>query len=254
MRKVLLAAVMMMAVSGSALAEDFPQWEVFGGYSLLNMDMNPTSNLYYMEYGGFMGDMESDFIPGFEISATRNLNRWLGVEGSFSGHLGTFNSKTTDDYTHVYGASTETGTFSTSVAADVRRYTVLAGPQFSFRKNSVVRPFAHALFGIARITPQDMAISESDQWVDSLEGPGSYTSNLTTKLKGNTGFAMALGGGLDLKAGDNVAVRLVQLDYLPTYTRMGGTYTDEDGDIGPFNFGTSRFNNMKLSFGVVFTF
>jgi hypothetical protein len=49
-----------------------------------------------------------------------------------------------------------------------------------------------------------------------------------------TSFAMALGGGLDLRAGKRIAVRLIQVDYTPTF------------------FGSGRQDNFRISAGIVF--
>jgi opacity protein-like surface antigen len=82
-------------------------------------------------------------------------------------------------------------------------YSFLFGPQFSYRKDERVTPFVHTLFGGVHAT-------------------------------GDTSFAWAIGGGLDVKVADYVAVRIIQADYLGT--RFGGTTQ----------------NNARLSFGIVF--
>ena len=41
-----------------------------------------------------------------------------------------------------------------------------------------------------------------------------------------TGFAMAFGGGLDVNAGKRVAIRIFQLDYLPS--RLAGVWSKKD--------------------------
>jgi hypothetical protein len=49
-----------------------------------------------------------------------------------------------------------------------------------------------------------------------------------------TSFAMALGGGLDLRVSKRIDVRLVQFDYTPTF------------------FGPGRQDNFRISAGIVF--
>jgi hypothetical protein len=49
-----------------------------------------------------------------------------------------------------------------------------------------------------------------------------------------TSFAMALGGGVDLRVGKRIDLRLIQFDYTPTF------------------FGSGRQNNFRISTGVVF--
>lgn len=74
------------------------------------------------------------------------------------------------------------------IKADGNLYTFLFGPRVSARSGTMI-PFAHALFGGSRL---------------SLYGIS------------DTSFAFALGGGLDVKVHDKVAIRLAQLDYLRT--------------------------------------
>lgn len=272
MKKLLLCAVMMLAVSGLAVAEDLPKWEFFAGYSLLKADMDISQPLYYYEgpsYNEYLTGSGSDYTNGFEFSVTRNLNSWLGIEASYSGHFGEFDIEGSDTYSRRYEEDygyDRTETWAGKM--NYRRHTVVAGPQVSFRNNSIVRPFAHALFGFSRLTAKDLAVG-----YESIETPVGgyeesdyvYQGTLSGRLDSNTGFAMALGGGLDLKAGKHASIRLIQLDYVPTYNKMTAHVTDTDiedyGEGSDFDswtqtirMGTNRFNNMKLSFGVVFNF
>jgi opacity protein-like surface antigen len=71
-------------------------------------------------------------------------------------------------------------------------HTIMAGPVFSVRKSEKVTPFVHALVGV---------------------GIGSRGGT-------DTAFATALGGGIDVRVSQLVAVRLVQADWL--ILRPGG--------------------------------
>lgn len=94
-------------------------------------------------------------------------------------------------------------------------YSYLFGPRISFRGDRVT-PFAQALFGGAHATA------------------GAAGTSATA----NT-FAMALGGGLDVKATEHVAVRLVQAEYLMTRFDVTGT-------------GRTNQNNARISAGIIF--
>jgi hypothetical protein len=267
MKKLLLIAGIMLTVTGLALAEDFPKWEVFGGYSLLKTSLINTNNfMNYLQGPGYISLLSGsnpNYISGIEVSATRNLNPWLGIEGSFTGHFGTFEFDGSSGSTDSLDAINQTW----SGKADYRRYTALFGPQFSFRKNSCVRPFAHALFGFSKMTAKNLSFSsietedypeDNDHW--------TYARDFSGNIKGGANFAMALGGGLDVKAGKHASIRLVQLDYLPTYNDMEGSsrYTFKVTQNGvldstsqsteTFKIRAGRINNMKLSFGFVFKF
>lgn len=97
--------------------------------------------------------------------------------------------------------------------------TYLFGPRLSYRRNSHFTPFGQVLFGVAHIGGSDgLAFSTS-----------------------NNSFAMALGGGVDVKITHHFSLRPVQVDYL--LTRF-----DEFGN------GAQNQNNLRVSTGVVFHF
>lgn len=85
--------------------------------------------------------------------------------------------------------------------------TYMFGPKIAYRGSSRATPFVQALFG----------------GVHALSGGTS-----------ENGFAMTVGGGLDVKASTHVAIRIAQGEYL--MTRILGT----------------RQNNFRISAGIVF--
>jgi hypothetical protein len=93
--------------------------------------------------------------------------------------------------------------------ANLNIHTFTFGPRFTYRGHERVQPFVHALFGGARAS----VLGVSD-----------------------TAFAANVGGGVDIKAADWLAIRAIQADAL--ITRFGGTTTADP----------------RLSFGVVFRF
>ncbi len=282
MRKMILAAVMMLALAGVTMAQDAPKWEVFGGYSLMKGDllkdstlapggMNPSRSLGLDEPDGYgVGMSESVIANGFDLALTRNLNSWVGIKANFSSHYGSLDmdGMSENSYENIYG-DTQTYTSAYAGKVDYRRYNVLFGPQFSWNNDSVVRPFAHALFGVSKMTADDLSVDYVYSYLDEY-GEGSYSDEdggtIAGSLKGDTNFAMALGGGLDLKAGKHVSLRLIQVDYVPTYNRIKADLTDTSYEYDEeelystdvnrvrTTLGSSRYNNLKLSFGVVFNF
>lgn len=98
-------------------------------------------------------------------------------------------------------------------------YSYMGGPRISFR-HGPLQPYIQGLFGGAHIT-------------SSLQTAlGSTSAN---------SFAMAVGGGLDLKMSRHFAVRLAQVDYFMTNLT---------------NPASVRFtqNNFRYSGGIVFRF
>ena len=117
---------------------------------------------------------------GWGTSVTGNVNRWFGVTADFSGHY----------------SDGEPGT----VRERQRAHSFLFGPRFSLRRKRAT-PFAYALFGGVRFRGE-------------VSAP---TLNLFAAGE-DTGFNMALGGGLDVKLTRRVALRAFQLDYMrPTF-------------------------------------
>jgi len=104
-------------------------------------------------------------------------------------------------------------TYTTKNVNGIKRsaFTYLIGPRFTKRsEKNKLEPFVHALFGGASA------------------GGGGETANA---------FAMAFGGGLDVNAGNHLAWRMVQADWL--LFRSGGE-TDK--------------KNVRVSTGLVFRF
>src|ERR1700733_2124508 len=87
MPKFLFSAAIFLALAASSKAQDFPRAEIFGGYSYLSFDVAGARD----KLESVTGD-DLSFIPGrlnlngWEASLDVNLNRWVGVEGDFSGH------------------------------------------------------------------------------------------------------------------------------------------------------------------------
>ncbi|HET7214161.1 MAG TPA: hypothetical protein VFL79_11270 [Terriglobia bacterium] len=94
-------------------------------------------------------------------------------------------------------------------------FSILSGPRFYYPGLKGVTPFVHALFGYEQTTVE-------------LQG-----QNL--KATG-TSYAMAFGGGLDVKVSRGLAIRLLQVDY-----------------YRPQVFGSSQ-NNLRFSAGIVLRF
>ena len=130
---------------------------------------------------------------GWNASLTGNVNKWFGVVADFSGHYGN----------EVDGV----------IRINEDAHSFLFGPRFSLRKKRVT-PFGYALFGATRFH-------------ESATIAGQFLSD------SDTGFSSALGGGLDVKVNDRVAVRAFQLDYFRP------------------NFFGEAHNRGRLAFGVV---
>jgi len=139
-----------------------------------------------------------------------NLNGWNGAATvNLNKWIGA-----TADFSGHYGGPTMGGVkFHDNV------HNFLFGPTFSYRQSGSLVPFAHVLIGASRF---------------SQEGIGS-----------DTGFAMAVGGGVDWKLRSNISLRVIQADYV--LARIA----DVPGVPGS---PTDNANNVRISTGIVFNF
>jgi len=117
-----------------------------------------------------------------------------------------WNAAITGNFKHVLGI---TGDFSGAYDQGVHTYTYAGGPVLTARL-PVVQPFVHALFGGMTV------------------GGGSNST---------TGFAMLLGGGLDIGMRKGIGFRVVQADWINTHFS-----------------GTTRNRNIRASTGLVIKF
>ncbi len=131
MRK-FLVLLPLLVLPVSALAQETPQVEVFGGYSNLNANMNASSvNL-----------------NGVNFSVAENLNSWFGGALDISSHFGTENGFRTNTQSLTYG------------------------PVFSYRKNKTIVPFGHAMLGAVRGGPEYLGISKPEERFGVYTGGG----------------------------------------------------------------------------------
>ena len=193
MRKLLLlfAIVLVCAPAGFAQS-DYSNWEFFVGYAheranngadrldVRGRAINPNGSTRRV-------DLISERIPynGVTTELVANVTPHVGLVTNFAA---TFAN--TDFVDALSGQR---------FRARVSRYTLLFGPRYNWRNSSPFLPYAHALFGVARYQAK------------------FHDNDFTCPDTSDTAFAMALGGGLDIRAGDHVDVRAAQVDYLPVF-------------------------------------
>ncbi len=145
-------------------------------------------------------------LNGGSGSIAFNANNWFGIVGDFGG----------------YKLSHLTVAGSPSVSADGTLFSYLFGPRLSYRRHDRVTPFVQALFGGAH--------------------QGDVTAGGARVAGSQNAFAMTAGGGLDLKVRRNVAIRLIQAEYLLTRFKDPASTTGARGTQ----------NNARVSTGIVF--
>lgn len=170
----------------------------------------PPKNQFFAGYSFHTADINTLTIDphrtaqnGVNLEYTRNINRHIGLTGDASVHF------------HRDSRSTGVSVFK----SQRDQYFLLGGIQLRPGNDERLRPFAHALFGASLFRG-----FTSD----------SRPAGIVYTFDDATSFAMALGGGVDLRVGKRIDLRLIQVDYTPTF------------------FGSGRQNNFRISTGIVF--
>jgi hypothetical protein len=207
-----LCAVVFVLCNLAVFAQEAPKAEIFAGFSYGNYELLPGSPSYSNPDETIFGSSSARLgLLGWNGTVAVNMNRWFSFATDFSGYYS--GSAATTSVTETIlnpcgpvSCPPETIT-TTAVAADPKIYNFLFGPQFSYPV-SRIRPFAHFLIGGAHsdVTRAEAVSSSSGVVTGISVVPGSLES-------GSTGFAMAIGGGVDYVFKRNLAWRLAS-DYL----------------------------------------
>ncbi len=202
MKKFIAAALSIGLGTAAAFAQnqtstEYNKKEFFAGYSE-NSILDPLRSENF-------DSREIKAYRGWNVSFTYNFKRFIGVKADMSGYYKNFSFDN----------------FSPPAPVNVKSsiYNFLGGVQIKDNKRSKrFSPFIHALGGISKT---DLKIRSSICEMNSCD-------------EKNTGFALALGGGVDLKVRKKFSVRLIQIDYNPAF------------------YNGFRENRFRAGFGIVF--
>jgi opacity protein-like surface antigen len=179
----LLLVALMCAPAAFSQNKDYSYYEFYVGYAYERVDNN--ADAFDKNGRAKINGATVNFVSekrgynGFQAEFNQNVTRNIGIVTSFSG---TYN---TSNYADINSGKT--------YHASVQRYDLMVGPRYNWRTDSVT-PFVHGLFGISHVR-----------------------AAFDDRTRSDTAFAMALGGGLDVHAGEHVDIRVIQVDYLPTF-------------------------------------
>jgi opacity protein-like surface antigen len=193
MRKLLLLFAILLVCAPAGFAQsDYSNWEFFIGYAHERANngadrLDARGRAVNANGSTRRVDFVSDRIPynGVSTEVVANVTPHIGLVGNFAA---TFAN--TDFVDALSGQSFH---------ARVSRYTLLFGPRFNGRNSSPFIPYAHALFGFARYQAK------------------FRNNDFSCPDTNETAFAMALGGGLDIRASKHIDIRAAQVDYLPVF-------------------------------------
>jgi len=169
--------------------------------------------------------------PGEPVAAAaeRRLAEEMGIRcplvpaGSVSYSLDVGDGLREDEFNRPAGSGTVDSTIQNFLGGIQVKNNEHDGPRF--------KPFGHALFGVAH--------QKLD--VDSPQLPAVF--GISDFHVNETSFAMAFGGGVDIKLNHRIDVRAGQVDW--NIIRRG------DQQIGGFTLPNTRQDNLRLSIGIV---
>ena len=167
-------------------------------------DISPVGHLDFDEKG-----------KGFEAAVVGNVSRYLGIMGDFSAHF------SSNEFAVPFTSSSSTTTQAGSI--NPRLFNFLVGPEFKVRNRSRLTPFVHALFGVAHSSARFQTT-----------GPVINFS----RTDAETGFAMAFGGGGDVRIARRFSIR--------------GMLTYQQAFLGSNDLPRQRVSALGWSSGVVF--
>lgn len=243
MKRVLLSAIFvaLFALNASAQAADgYPKVEVYGGFSHARVESNAGTNTF--SFGGGPSETVDPCAPGsedifhtdfrrffcdrrgfngFDTSATYNVSKYFGLKADVSGHY--------KSEKFVDGDETN----------DVRErlHQFLFGVQFKNNSRAArFKPFAHALAGAAHYTDRnhETVVSEGFDFIvrDSI-----------------TSFALKVGGGVDVRVGKHIDLRVVEADFNPIFARRRAT--EVTGVPLSITLGGQTAKNFVIGAGIV---
>src|SRR5579863_209865 len=205
-KTVLLVGVALL-MGRSALAQEYDKWEIPVDYSYARGN---GANIAPFSLNGGGGGI------------VYNFNRFFGIKGDLQGY-----GSTTRVFSNL-AIQNPDGTFTLIPQARVNGnlFTYMGGPQLRLPTHTF-KPFAEFLFGGAHTNTYTNLVKVTGATV----GPN------------NNAFAMAVGGGFDIRVSKNISIRPFQMDYL--LTRFGTSLIPG---------GSHNQNNFRYVAGVNFTF
>jgi hypothetical protein len=222
MRQPILAVLLPICCAPMTPAQDantqlYPEFEFFAGNSgqatsYLTMTL---PNIGRVSLNG------ADARSGLDAGVIRNISRYFGIQGDFSLH---FNRYHEENGVQCNDPSCPVSTQAFDNSS--RLFQFFVGPETKWSNRTRFGPFVHALFGLAHVRA-------------TFKTAGSLLD--LSQTDNHTGFAMAYGGGLD--------VRIVRRAGL----RMSVDYSLNYGVGGPGASGSSeRMDTFRISVGAIF--
>ncbi|MFB9842178.1 hypothetical protein [Mucilaginibacter ginsenosidivorans] len=268
MKNFIYAILLVICSATGSYAQDNNKLQLSLGYShgsFSNFSGNNykvNSNIYDQTFNDTMGKKKSAQLNGFDLSGAYRLSRHLAAKTAFGWYTGsTINGVPGGSY----GRDNATKPTFVLVIPNFSDHgkqsyvSVMAGIEYrDFQSLHKLNPFAHLMVG---------AGFEGSSY--DLAGTSHASIYQTDKLKvRQTTLNIDAGAGLDLKLNKNFNLRVIQLDFVPTFPDKKNI--QHQGDLrGPFQTSSSPDEqlyvlqtvttnstfqaNFRFGIGVVFT-
>jgi len=206
MSKARIVIALLGTTMATASSQQIPKFDLFGGYSY-----------GHISTGDF--DQRHANLNGWDVSATYNLNRWLGITAEGSGLYGSKEISPPRSIIFVCSQAPCPQPINLpAVTLSQKIHTYSIGPRFYFRNHTRYTPFARALFG------------------------GGYISDTTSvgssgSTEANGASVWTAGGGVDIGLNSRVSLR-TQTDFLRNrfFHQTGPDFRLATGPV--FHFGS----------------
>jgi hypothetical protein len=205
-RTVMLMAVALL-MGKTAFAQEYVKWEESIDYSYARGNPANVGKPFSLNGGGG--------------AVVYNFNGFIGIKMDFQGYGSTTRTVGSFVVTNPQGVATIVN--SASVQSNL--FTYMAGAQLRVPTHTF-KPFAEFLFGGAL-----------------THFHGNLATGASTTNVNNNGFAMAVGGGVDIRINNTISIRPFQMDYLLTH--FGNSLIPG---------GNHNQNNFRYSAGINITF
>ena len=226
-RLAVLATLILISATAALAQDDYKKYEFFARYSALWLD-NLAGDTGSPAVDDVLGEKQN--LRGFNVAGVYNFHKYVGAKFDYSLHL------REDNFSRPAGSGTIDTTLQNILGGIQIKNNMEDGPTF--------KPFGHALFGIA---VQKVDVDSPN--LPALFGINDFHTN-------ETSFAMAFGGGLDIKLNNRIDIRAIQVDWniinrgdQQTGIVLAPTPFQTVGQ--PFFIPGTRQDNLRLGVGIV---
>jgi opacity protein-like surface antigen len=195
--------------------DDINRVELYAGYSFLLLDGFRTVNATFNDVLD-----ERIHFHGVDLSATFNFSRYVGAQFDFSIH------KRNEDL-NDFGVTGDAD-------ANIQHYLFGVQVKNNSEDGTRFRPFGHFLVGVSR-----QKLEFDSPLLIPIIGDNDFSFRKNS-------FALAAGGGIDVRITSVFSIRPIKLDYLPVFI-------DDFNALG-IQFNSRTQQNFRAGAGVVFHF